>query len=219
MSAPPPRSERIAGARAVGLGLHEALVALLERPAESEAVAIRAASPAAPVYPHAPLMADLVDRIRAELQVRIRELRPVVHEFERLERAAPRLRARGLARFRRCARASVGRRPRRARMMRRARPAKRRRRSPSARQARIRSGVGDKRRVRRLDRSRQRCGGRPHPAARRAPRYSRRLPPRRAAPLRRSPRRLGSRPAARRQPSRGSSSKGRCAGSTRAATR
>jgi hypothetical protein len=33
-------------------------------------------------------MADLVDRIRAELQVRIRELRPVVREFERLEKAA-----------------------------------------------------------------------------------------------------------------------------------
>jgi Winged helix-turn-helix DNA-binding len=33
-------------------------------------------------------MADLVDRIRSELQVRIRELRPVVREFERLERAA-----------------------------------------------------------------------------------------------------------------------------------
>jgi hypothetical protein len=33
-------------------------------------------------------MADLVDRIRAELQVRLRELRPVVREFERLERAA-----------------------------------------------------------------------------------------------------------------------------------
>jgi hypothetical protein len=33
-------------------------------------------------------MAHLVDRIRAELQVRIRELRPVVREFERLERAA-----------------------------------------------------------------------------------------------------------------------------------
>jgi hypothetical protein len=88
VSAPPPRSERIAGARVIDLGLHEVLVALLERPAESEAVAIRAASPAAPVYPHAPLMADLVDRIRAELQVRIRELRPVVREFERLEKAA-----------------------------------------------------------------------------------------------------------------------------------
>jgi hypothetical protein len=33
-------------------------------------------------------MADLVDQIRAALQVRIRELRPVVREFERLERAA-----------------------------------------------------------------------------------------------------------------------------------
>jgi hypothetical protein len=33
-------------------------------------------------------MPDLLDRIRKELEARIRELRPVVREFERLERAA-----------------------------------------------------------------------------------------------------------------------------------
>jgi hypothetical protein len=33
-------------------------------------------------------MPDLVDRIRAELEARIRELRPLVHELERLERVA-----------------------------------------------------------------------------------------------------------------------------------
>jgi hypothetical protein len=77
-------------------------------------------------------MADLVDRIRAELQVRIRELRSVVREFERLERAAAALsRARTRSRFRRCARASVGRRPGLMTTMRRPRPAKRARRPPS----------------------------------------------------------------------------------------
>jgi hypothetical protein len=42
----------------------------------------------APVYAAASPMPDLLDRIRNELDGRIRELRPVVREFERLERAA-----------------------------------------------------------------------------------------------------------------------------------
>jgi hypothetical protein len=40
------------------------------------------------IYAQAPLMPDLVDRIRAELDARIRELRRVVRELERLEHAA-----------------------------------------------------------------------------------------------------------------------------------
>jgi Winged helix-turn-helix DNA-binding len=40
------------------------------------------------LYARARLVADLVDRIRTELDARIRELRPVVRELERLERAA-----------------------------------------------------------------------------------------------------------------------------------
>jgi hypothetical protein len=43
---------------------------------------------AVPVYAAGSLMADLLDRIRKELNARLRELRPVVREVERLERAA-----------------------------------------------------------------------------------------------------------------------------------
>ena len=43
---------------------------------------------AASVYAAASPMPDLLDRIRKELDARIRELRPVVREFERLEHAA-----------------------------------------------------------------------------------------------------------------------------------
>jgi hypothetical protein len=46
------------------------------------------ASRAAPVYAAASPMPDLLERIRHELNARIRELRPIVREFERLERAA-----------------------------------------------------------------------------------------------------------------------------------
>src|SRR5215208_2850550 len=43
------------------------------------------------IYAQAPPMPDLVDRIRAELEARIRELRPLARELERLERAAAEL--------------------------------------------------------------------------------------------------------------------------------
>jgi hypothetical protein len=52
-------------------------------------------------------MADLVDRIRKELDARIEQLRPLVGEFERLQRAAAALGARS--------RRAGGRAPRRAR--------------------------------------------------------------------------------------------------------
>jgi hypothetical protein len=55
-------------------------------------------------------MPDLVDRIRAEVEARIRELRPVAREFERLERAAAAL-ARTGARSVPGLRARVGGRP------------------------------------------------------------------------------------------------------------
>src|SRR5206468_5849178 len=47
----------------------------------------RAARPRRRIYAGAG-MADLVDRIRRELDARIEQLRPLVAEFERLERAA-----------------------------------------------------------------------------------------------------------------------------------
>jgi hypothetical protein len=43
-------------------------------------------------------MPDLLERIRKELNARIRELRPVVREFERLERAAEALAREGARR-------------------------------------------------------------------------------------------------------------------------
>ena len=80
-----------------------------------------------------------------------------------MERAAAAMHAPGLARFRGCARASVGRRPRRKTTMRRPRPAKLA--HPTAERAapRSRSGVADRCRVPKLDRSQQRRGGRPTP--------------------------------------------------------
>jgi hypothetical protein len=42
-------------------------------------------------------MSDLLDRIRKELNARMRELRPVVREFERLELAAEAIARPGLS--------------------------------------------------------------------------------------------------------------------------
>jgi transposase len=46
--------------------------------------ALASAWRAAPVYAAAAAMPDLLDRISKELNARMRELRPVVREFERL---------------------------------------------------------------------------------------------------------------------------------------
>ena len=87
------------------------------------------------IYAQAPLMPDLVDRIRAEVEARIRELRLVARELERLSARPPRSHAPVRARCRVCANGSVGGRARRApgeRRRGRARPP-RRPRSPRPR--------------------------------------------------------------------------------------
>ena len=50
-------------------------------------IPLRQANAVRGIYPQAPLMPDLVDRIRAEVEARMRELRPVARELARFRRA------------------------------------------------------------------------------------------------------------------------------------
>jgi hypothetical protein len=157
----------------------------------------RQASASPGIYAQAPLMSDLVDRIRAELDARIRELRPMVRELERLEHAAAELARAG-------ARSVPGLRSRVA--------------APRAKRAATRKGEAEPSTASQSQEGWRRSAARPRRGAKPAPRCSRRLLQRQAAVRRRWPTRLRSRRASPRQPSQGWSSRAACAVSTRADT-
>ena len=166
---------------------------------------LRHASCAAAVYAAASPMPDLLDRVREELNARIRELRPVVREFERLERAAKRSPGPAPALSRGCARESTQRPPTGPQRPGRGASAGagRQRRSPHG--ARPRLGAEPLAKWRRADRPRRGC--------------SRLSPPRPVADRPRLEGRAVSRPGWRRRRCRGWPSRVVCGASGLVATR